>query len=185
MHGSATAGRPPCSGFTLNDLITALAIAGVITAFSIPALYDLVANSRLTVAVNTLMGDLHLARSEAIKRNSTVVVCRSHDGQDCLRGRGFRLDWSDGWIVFANPDDNNRRDEGEPLLRHTRLPAGVKLRFNQRWRVNYRGNGRAKNGTFTLCDNRGVARAVILYLTGRPRVARLTSGGEALRCDDA
>ena len=61
---------------------------------------------------------------------------------------------------------------------------GISLSFNQRWRVNYRPNGRAKSGTFTVCDDRGEgsARAVILFWSGRPRVAPRAASGDPLHC---
>jgi hypothetical protein len=44
-----------------------------------------------------------------------------------------------------------------------------------------------KNGTFTFCSlsRETMARAVILYRTGRPRIARISAKNKALSCDIA
>lgn len=181
---------PPClhparAGHGLIEAITVLAVLAVTACLAWPALDDFLRRHRLITWTYTLMGDLALARSESIKRGVPVVMCRSINGLSCHRQRGFRSDWGRGWILYANPDDNLRRDPGEPLLLHRPgPPKSMSLRFNQRWRITFRPDGRAKNGSFTVCagDEQPLARAVILYMTGRPRVSRRAAGGGPLRC---
>lgn len=178
----------PPKGVSLPEISVALALVSLLLGMAVPELVDLVRDTRLVSGGNSLIADLHLARSTAIQRNRSVVLCRSEDQQTCARSPRARADWSMGWIVFVNRDGDDRRDPGEPLLRVSRgVGPGVSLFFNQWWRVSYHPNGRAKNGTFTLCDARGpeAARAVILYLTGRPRTARQSSRGGLLDCRDA
>ncbi len=91
-----------------------------------------------------------------------------------------------GWIVYVNTDEDKIRDPDEPLLQvRTALHRGLRLEFNQWWRLIYHADGSAKNGTFTLCDSRGPthARALTVYYTGRPRTADTQPGGEPLDCD--
>jgi len=171
-------------GFSLVEMVVTLALAGVLLASAAPSFLDLVHDHRITTQINLLVTDVHLARIEAIKRNRDVVLCRSADGQQCDRG-GADADWSGGRIVFVNLDGDKRRDPGEPLLQvRAALPGNLSLRFNQWWRVIFHPDGGAKNGAFTLCDHRGAvhARALILYYTGRPRIAGRRADGGPLDC---
>lgn len=178
-------GRLPHFGFSLVEMLVTLAIMGILLAAATPAFVSMVREDRLVSEINLLLADIHLARLEAIKRNQDVVLCRSADGRDCERSSTMRADWSIGWIVYVNPDQDKQRDPGEPLLRvREPLDAGMTLHFNQWWRVAYHGDGSAKNGTFTLCDARGAehARGLTLYYTGRPRVTDERPGGGLLDC---
>jgi len=153
-------------GFSMVELLIALAVAGTLLAAAAPSFVALVHDERLTTQLNLLLTDLHLARIEAVKRKRDVVLCRSRDGRRCTRSSGARADWSAGRIIYVNIDGDKRRDPDEPLLQaRPALPGGLRLRFNQWWRVSYHADGSARSGTFTLCDSRGAAqaRALILY----------------------
>lgn len=184
MYSPRVRGRPDGTGFSLVELMTTLAVAGTLLAAAAPSLVALVHDHRLAAEVNLLRADVHLARIEAIKRNRDVVLCRSTDGRHCARS-GIRADWSTGRIIYVNVDGDGKRDPGEPLLQvRNALSGGMRLRFNQWWRVVYHADGSARNGTFTLCDRRGAphARALIVYYTGRPRIARRQADGDLLDC---
>jgi type IV fimbrial biogenesis protein FimT len=53
-----------------------LTVAGILLAVAIPAFRTLTASSRLTTQVNDIVGAINLARSEAIKRNTSIELCR-------------------------------------------------------------------------------------------------------------
>ncbi len=173
-------------GFSLLELLTALTVTGIMLSLAIPSFHGQLQTNRVLTHSNGIIASLHLARAEAIRRNGTIMVCESRDLESCTGS----ADWSRGWIVFADANRNNRRDQGEPVLR-VQAPAspGVRIDFNgagrngDRW-LHYRPTGSTKNGTFTVCDRRGAAhaRAVILYRTGRPRVSTRDAGGNPLRC---
>lgn len=182
MHSPPQAG----SGFSMVEVLVVLAVAGILLAAAAPSLMSLVHDNRIGTRINLLLADLHLARLEAIKRNQEVVVCRSSDGAQCSRSTDPRTDWSIGRIIYVNTDEDDKRDPGEPLLQvRPAAPETMRLHFNQWWRVVYRSDGGARNGTFTLCDFRGTehGRALILYYTGRPRISDRRPGGEPLECD--
>lgn len=185
MHVPREDGSRGEPGFSMVELTVTLAVAGALLAAAAPTFVDLVRDRRISTQIQRLLTDVHLARSEAIKRNQDVVICRSTDGARCERGGGARAEWSMGRIVYVNSDGDKRRDPGEHLLQSRSAVSGdMRLRFNQWWRVIYHPDGSAKNGSFTLCDSRGAAhaRALILYYTGRPRVARRQADGDPLDC---
>lgn len=174
------------SGFTAYELLIVLAVVSILSGFG-TGLYSLVQDQQLATAVNGLLTDLHLARSEAIKRAHPVTLCKSTNGTSCTRSSR----WENGWILFADTNGNRRVNTGEAILRvHQGLSRGntlgLRAAFGHNHNVTYQPSGFSqKNGTFTFCDARGApkARAIILYYTGRPRASRSSAQGNALRCD--
>ncbi len=64
-------------GFTLVHLLTTIVVIGLITAIAIPRSGALIRNARLGSAAQQLVGDLHRARVEAIKRNQAVYIAQA------------------------------------------------------------------------------------------------------------
>jgi type IV fimbrial biogenesis protein FimT len=94
-------GRRRSAGVTLVELITALAVLAILVALAVPNFNDASLSARLNGFANSLVASAQVARSEAIKRNSTITLCSSSDGDTC-----DGADWDDGWIVL-NPTTND------------------------------------------------------------------------------
>lgn len=101
----AHAGRSRLSsrGFTILELIVALALLAVAVGLAVPSLRQFSANNQLISANNTIVTGLNLARSTAITTGEDITICPSVDGATCAEDS-----WDDGWIVFndANGDGN-------------------------------------------------------------------------------
>lgn len=163
--------RPCCPGITLLELLITVSIAAILLSWAAPGFIELYHRNMLVARTNALLADLVATRSEAIKRNLPVVICRSADGVRCRRGGGRVTDWSSGWIVFPDRDGDRDRDPDEPLLRvATDRAPRVSVVFNQWWRITFKPSGRAGTGSFTLCDRNGNARRLVVYLSGRCRL---------------
>jgi type IV fimbrial biogenesis protein FimT len=183
-HGCAPS-RLIQAGFSIYDLMVTSVVAGVLSLGAV-SMAGVVQDTRMTGMVNQLMGDLNLARSEAIKRGSATSICASATGSGCLESR----DWNAGWIIFSDTNGNGIPESDEPILR-VQQPGELKsLRFGAwgpgtgRW-VTYEADGSTKqNGTFTFCDDRGAgkAKAIILLGTGRPRASSVSSSNGPLSC---
>jgi type IV fimbrial biogenesis protein FimT len=148
-------------GFTLLELLVAVAILAIVTTVAVPSLRSLVERNRVTSLGNDLVHDLALARAEAVRRNSRVTVCRSATLAQCSRDGG----WEVGWIMFADDDDDATRDDGEALLATRAAVDGpVRIRGDARVgdHVTYSSVGRAVNGTFEISSG-SHRRNVVLY----------------------
>lgn len=169
-------------GFTLTELVIAVVILGILTAMAVPAYTEFVRNSRRAGVLNEFVAALNLARSEAVKRGVPVVVCSTADGAGCGGS------WTQGWLVLIDLNlDGDYQDAGERLRAYQVTSPAYALTASLTDAdddptdfLAYQPSG-ATDGTrghFTYCDARGVrsARAVIINLTGRPRLSQDSDG---------
>ena len=159
-------------GFTLIELMITLAIAAILASLAAPSFRDIIQNNRMTTQYNDLLASLSLARSEAIKRGENVIAL-SNNGTS----------WEDGWTIFIDADSDGTVDAGEELRVNAKLSGNNTLRF-ARDRVTYASSGLGSGlitGTFTLCDDRPVAKGLVVSTTGRIRQA-LPAENAALVC---
>ncbi len=84
-------------GFSLIELITTMAIAGIFMAIAIPSYQSIISSTGISAEVNDLYRDLEFARSEATKRGLNVAVCPSSNGSSC----STQASWASGWIVMV------------------------------------------------------------------------------------
>ncbi|MCB1864385.1 MAG: GspH/FimT family pseudopilin [Chromatiales bacterium] len=181
MHLSARLQR----GFTLIELATTAAVAGVTLTVAVPGGLHLLEDSVLSAEVNRFVAHFNFARSEAVKRGTEIVLCPSRAGADCERGS----DWSDGFLIYADRDGDGARDEEDTILRHVHPDDGrarIRSRSASRWRVVFQPSGTTggTNGSHAFCATHGSAdaRAVIVSNTGRVRVAERYSDGALPDC---
>ncbi|MDQ2641855.1 MAG: GspH/FimT family pseudopilin [Pseudomonadota bacterium] len=154
-------------GFTLTELLVAVAIASVLLALAGPAFTRQRAQAALRSASGQTMAALHLARRLALARGQSVTVCPSSDGQRCGFGGGQ-------WLLFANAagGTDSHLDGGEELLRQWTLPAGVLVSGTRGYAAFQARAGAAATVTFEFRHRGapGVARSVVVSHTGRPRL---------------
>jgi type IV fimbrial biogenesis protein FimT len=86
------------TGFTLVELMIALAIVAILVGLAAPSYRDFTHNNQTSATNNDLVTALNLARNESLRRSTDVTVCSSPDGVAC----GAAGDWKSGWIVFED-----------------------------------------------------------------------------------
>jgi type IV fimbrial biogenesis protein FimT len=108
------------AGFTLLELMIALTVAALLTALAVPSFQYVTVSNRVSSEVNAMLGDMQFARAEAIKEGQTVTICSSNNGTTC----SGTSTWTFGWIVFADANNNQAVDAGEPVMRVQRAMGG-------------------------------------------------------------
>ena len=89
-------------GFTLLELMTVVLIVGVLASLAAPGFSSLIANNRIVSTRDAFGNALKMARSEAVFRKESTIVCATKDLISCA-GSGI---WQEGWLVFADLDNS-------------------------------------------------------------------------------
>ncbi|RFF27321.1 GspH/FimT family pseudopilin [Wenzhouxiangella sp. 15190] len=85
------------AGFTLIELIVAIAVAAILLTIAVPSLSNLIRNNEVTGQTNELVALINFARSEAIRRNKSIDV-------DLISG-------TDGWSAEVRSPDSTEDSE--------------------------------------------------------------------------
>jgi type IV fimbrial biogenesis protein FimT len=105
------------SGFNLFELVMVMGIVAILATIGIPSFKYVTTSNRISSEVNSLVGDMQYARSEAIKEGQTVTICASANPTPTVATCSASTSWASGWIVFSDPNKNQTVDAGEPILR--------------------------------------------------------------------
>lgn len=169
------------SGFTLLEMMIVVAIGGVLLAIGVPSMVGMIRDNRIAAQANELVTTLAMARGEALKRNTPVIVCRAA-GESNPPACGTGTGWTGGWAMFVDTDRNSAFTAGEQVLNvHGPLTGDNTMTSstNVTDLIIYtaqgvaRGTGAAGVGfNFLLQDSRGSPKGVRLLciaITGRVR----------------
>ena len=175
-------------GFTLVELMVAVAISAIALSLAVPALDGFLSGARQTGAINDFVTSVHRARSTAITENRRVTLCPSRSGSNCED-----VAWHEGWIAFADDDSDQIIDDNEKVISIASTATGVTIESSEfASGLLYRPNGRISSddetagtfGAFTVCDNRGNRRAKVMIVdfSGRPHLSETNADGSAPNC---
>ena len=153
--------RNASQGYTLIELITALAIVMILCGLSVPSLRHFLQQIRLSSATSDLYSAIHLARAEAIKRNGKVDLT-------AIAG-----DWKNGWVISSS--DNEQIMAHESL--HDDITVSAKFSDGTQ-HISYNGTGRSRSNSSTTQSQSGHiylsvgdhARSIIVNFLGHVRV---------------
>ena len=178
-------------GFSLIELMVIISVLALALGLGVPAFNDMLSNSRMSTAVNDLVSSLHAARSEAISRQASVVLCPANAAGTSCQADG---DLKDGWLVFIDSDDNAAVDAGEPIVqRHGPVGSGPVLELSvfpadSGGRITFSAAGTLRVAESTtdiqICDARGdrdtgggvaAGRWIRVQPTGQPEIRRMRS----------
>jgi type IV fimbrial biogenesis protein FimT len=120
-------------GFTLLELMAAIAVLAVLLAIGVPSFTDMLRNNRVTTSTNNVVTAISMARSEALKRGMPVTLCSANDAGTACRGDAA-TDWSaGGYLLFTDrvaPAGAITASGSAPdlvLQRFARTPNGVTI----------------------------------------------------------
>ena len=141
------------AGFTIIELMIVLTIVAGLIVIALPSMTEMVQNQKVKGAANELFFDLSFARSEAIKRNTTVQVNRTGS------------DWTGGWTV----------EVGGTVLRSQSATQGITASGATDSSVTFNADGRtplAASLSFNFASGSSLVsmRCVSLTPSGRPAV---------------
>lgn len=162
-------------GFTALELMVTMAVIAILLSAGVPALRDYTWNQRMQAAIDTLQSDLKLARGRAIGLNAQTVICPAASADDC----SGQSRWQDGWIVFADLNNDRRRQTGEPLFRRAGATEQLVISSSaSRSFLRFYPNGSApgSNTTILFCDSRGAAHAGAVTVSNSGRIRSGTDG---------
>jgi type IV fimbrial biogenesis protein FimT len=162
-------------GFTLVELLTAVAIVAILAGIATPTLRQFAANSRTTATNNSLVSALAIARSEALRRSVPVTVCSSSDSATCTGTQP--LDWSKGWIVFTDGSGTPGTFDppGDVLLQAWPAPGGNMSVSGDANFLQYNARGMASKATtvtfqtwVTGCRGMNISQ-IVVTVAGSPQ----------------
>jgi type IV fimbrial biogenesis protein FimT len=97
-------------GFTVLEVMVTLSLIAILAAIAVPAMADFIRNNRMSTSARQLDADMILARREAIKRNTRVLVCpKGATANKC--GTATTTAWTQGWLVCYDADFDNDCDD--------------------------------------------------------------------------
>ena len=137
----------------------------------------------MAAELNAFVGDLQFARSEAIKRGQFVTMCASSTGGACLGAN--TTNWSPGWIVFTDTNNNDAVDGSESVIRiQAALQGGDRLVSNSSGAVTFNRNGFSGNAQTLVLNNSTNPivhpPCVVLSSVGRVRTANIKDATQPL-----
>lgn len=165
--------RPWKDGFTLVELIVTMSLAAIVLAIAVPNFQNLIRGYGLTATANDFVAFFNLTRSEAIRRGSSVSLCKTANGAACTTAGG----WEGGWMVFADPNANGVIDSGEEVVKvHESLGGQSTFSSSSGTAgslITFSGSGFVtQSGTLALC-NGGKCFNLIITKPGRIQSERV------------
>lgn len=141
-------------GFTLIELMVVVAVMAIMASLAAPSFQQLLAAQRVRLTGYNIVGDMVLARSEAVKRGENVTLTP------------VASNWSQGWSVNVASNALELRSQG-------RVGNGVQF-ITSPASITFDRNGRTGVSTvvrFGLYDGASSRRCISLDPSGRPKSA--------------
>lgn len=151
-----------CKGLTLIELVTVMAVIGIVSAIALPNFFAWREHAKLAGACRALMSDLSMARIKAVNTGFDAVVV--------LSGSSYE--------VLVDRDGSETPDSGVELLKSKSYPEGIFMKETTFSGSNavFNPNGTASPGSVLLERSLGGEKKpgmrVVVNWTGRIRVEK-------------
>lgn len=110
----------PQSGFTLVEVMVAIAIVAIFAALAAPSFAELIARTRTKSVASELHAALSRTRSEALMRNTQITIVAKSGS------------WQSGWVVSDPSGGGNIDDRGATAGVSVSGPASVSFNASGR-----------------------------------------------------
>ena len=175
-------------GFTVVELMMAVAILGILTLIALPNFENQVRRSAINKVQEDLYADLVFARSESIARGRHVSICAVSDPEaDLPSCSSSEDDWNKGWMVFT---DSNHDGDVDAAVNYTPADEYLRLYTNSnkdqmtlstdKTAITYSSRGMLKTttgSTLTFCDKKASYSDALVISPGTGRVRYDVDGG--------
>ena len=166
-------------GFTLIEAMITIAIGAILLAAAAPTFRELIEKNAVASQKNNFIASVNLGRSEAMKRSTTVVMCRSSNAGTAASPTcdSAGSQWKNGWIVFLDRNGNDQlaTADGDVLLRaEGAVSNSGDITQSASSKLVFRPSGLMSSGASTFVfDSKSAAaaqkRRVCVTLSGRTR----------------
>ena len=164
----------PAGGFSLIEMLMALAVFAVLAATGLPEFSRFVRDVKLGGVSSDLRADMQFARSESIRRNARVLVCpRSTSTSLICAAPVAATTWMNGWLVCYDVNADGVCDiapvdlsDPNPTRVRANLAAPISL-SGPTAAVTYFPTGSANGAaTFTMTAGTSVTRTLSVAPSG-------------------
>lgn len=165
------------SGVTLVELLVVITLVAILMSIGVPSYKYVTASNRMATEVNSLLGDLQYARSEAVRQGQYVTVCvaQSTDPANPSCAASGTATWQKGWIVFSDVNHDETIDSAGSVLRiqnaftssdtFVAAPATSTVTFNRDGFANL-GNAKVRVTLEDSADTQTYSRCLDITLAG-------------------
>lgn len=149
-------------GFTLIELMIAIAVIGISLTFAIPAYRTWIQNTQIRNGAEAILNGIQLARGEAVQRNTNIQFVL-----------GNKADWT-VQTEAGTAIQNRTSQDGSPNITVTVTPVGATT-------ITFNAFGRVQNlNAITRID---VDSSILDADTSREMRVTIGSGGSIRMCD--
>ncbi|OPY89060.1 MAG: hypothetical protein A4E72_01219 [Syntrophus sp. PtaU1.Bin208] len=145
-------------GFTVMELVVAMAIMAILAAIAAPNFQEFMTQRRLSGAARVIASDLMNARMQAVSQNNKVIVSLTNDHQ---------------YQIVRDVNNNQTVDTGEGGPSKDIHPDYYDVTFASSsvgYNPVFHGNGTAVNGKITVSNSRGDQLYIKISTGGRIKI---------------
>ena len=164
------------NGFTLFELLVALAIAALLVTVGVPNMRAMIMDNRIISEANHFVATINAARSSAVRYQRPAIVCSTSNYSAAVPTCSGSTDWSDGWMVWVDKNLDAATTADEVIVVSPPVSGSVTMTSGSANRFSYdsRGFGTAAADAISFCDDRSgeTGRVIRVNAAGRVHIAQ-------------